>query len=475
MGGSNPSDSPASSLGAGRYSNDSPDPNAFGGRAANYAPGPDFTGVNRRNFYDPSGPIGHPPTPARSVTLDNTYSSFAPSPWPPQANGIISPSFDPLLSGRGSADASQFTTRLPSSGLGSGGGTFNSLGPHDILPSGNAVQLEDIHAQQAPVTPGFSSYHALSSQQPTQSSYPQSTIQKAPEPAPLISPWGNVQELRQPGPFDSNYPTSANTVPSPIAPWGAPTVAPRPTVPKPATSSPWANVNTPTEENNYTSAEPVVNGRPNEPVTQHDPAPTPAQSAAQQSTDQSIAVTKKSSRAKAPSKPTLSVVSAEAVPASPASASPAAPTPSKPVWAKEDDSKPSGVSLSLRDIQEAEAKKKAAEKEKERPRASVTSSTSAEDVQSFSASWGLPTSQAGGRVTKEASATSSPAISHATPVWTTAVKAPTVKKTMKEIQEEEEARKKLAAKETVATIAARRGYAETMVKVNPTLYLDFCR
>jgi PERQ amino acid-rich with GYF domain-containing protein len=148
----------------------------------------------------------------------------------------------------------------------------------------------------------------------------------------------------------------------------------------------------------------------------------------------------------------------------------------KPAWSKEDEAvkaKPSGVSISLREIQEAEAKKAEARKvaERERERAARGAAISAEtkvDAQPFTASWGLPTSQAGARTTaplaKDTKDTS-PSPGSTNPVWTTSGKSPVSKKSMKEIQEEEERRKKTAAKETVATAAARRAYAESTTKV----------
>ena len=92
-------------------------------------------------------------------------------------------------------------------------------------------------------------------------------------------------------------------------------------------------------------------------------------------------------------------------------------------------------------------------------------------------SWGLPTSQVARApaATKEptGSQASTPSVTPATPVWTTGAKAPVVKKTMKEIQEEEEKRKKMAVKdrETVAN-AARRGYADTTTKVRLCHYVS---
>ncbi|KAF9229531.1 hypothetical protein BS17DRAFT_743706 [Gyrodon lividus] len=153
----------------------------------------------------------------------------------------------------------------------------------------------------------------------------------------------------------------------------------------------------------------------------------------------------------------------------------------KPAWTTEDESKKqkgTGIPMSLREIQEAEGKKaearKVAEKERERlarTHAAAPSPSIAEETPAFTASWGLPTSQAGARnVTspREASTTSPTSATPNTPVWTNAAPVPAAKKTMKEIQEEEEKRKKLAVKESMASAAARRAYAETTVKVVPS-------
>ena len=156
----------------------------------------------------------------------------------------------------------------------------------------------------------------------------------------------------------------------------------------------------------------------------------------------------------------------------------------KPAWTVEDDSKKqkvAGVTMSLREIQEAEVReaeaRKAAEKERERlarANAAASGNSVAEESQLFTSSWGLPTSQVGARnliPPKETSTNSSIPATPAAPVWTNATPAPTAKKTMKEIQDEEERRKKLAAKESMASATARRAYAETTVKVYRWSYL----
>lgn len=139
-------------------------------------------------------------------------------------------------------------------------------------------------------------------------------------------------------------------------------------------------------------------------------------------------------------------------------------------WAKDEDStkkKGGNTSISLRAIQQAEAKKqesrKAAEREKEKARATTT----IEDSQPFITSWGLPTSQAGARGSIALSARDVPPASPsltaapASPVWTTPLKTPAVKKSMKEIQEEEERRKKQALRESTATTAQKIAYVDS--------------
>jgi len=150
------------------------------------------------------------------------------------------------------------------------------------------------------------------------------------------------------------------------------------------------------------------------------------------------------------------------------------PSTPKVAWAKEEDvtkKKASGISVSLREIQEAEAKKlesrKAAEREKERS-ARVTAEAK-EDIQPFTASWGLPTSQAGSRSNshpiRETPAVPAPSATSA--VWTTpSLKRPAVKKTMKEIQEEEEKHKKQISKEAIMAASAKRAYADSTAKVS---------
>ena len=165
---------------------------------------------------------------------------------------------------------------------------------------------------------------------------------------------------------------------------------------------------------------------------------------------------------------------------------PVVSVPTKPVWSTEDDKKKnSGGPTSLREIQEMEAKRQEARKaaERERSRAPATASAPvSEDSQTFTASWGLPTSQVGakssakdtpGIMVPSASASTSASVTISSPtsppsaplaVWTNTQKS-AAKKSMRDILDEEERRKKAAFKEPVAANAPRRAYAETTNKV----------
>ncbi|KAF8912932.1 hypothetical protein CPB84DRAFT_1759918 [Gymnopilus junonius] len=110
------------------------------------------------------------------------------------------------------------------------------------------------------------------------------------------------------------------------------------------------------------------------------------------------------------------------------------PVVQKTAWVKEEEGKKKAGA----NVSKLEARK-AVEREKERIARLSTSAETKEDIQPFTASWGLPTSQAGVRV----NAGPSP---------------PAVPKTMKEIQEEEEVQSSPA-------VAPKRAYAETTTKV----------
>ncbi|OSD05784.1 hypothetical protein PYCCODRAFT_1405668 [Trametes coccinea BRFM310] len=334
------------------------------------------------------------------------------------------------------------------------------------------------------------------------------------------SPWHPPENAtyRRPGPFDPVHPTASNTfVVQPIAPTqsfsrnapgGMPAEqSPWQTPVKPVNNDPWgaatsnlttANLGQHDEQQRQdelhqqqqhqqpqaapepAQSEPVVTEA--EPQAQATPTPAAAPAAPSPTEPAPQKTRRKSSAQPAQTTQQAPKVSPPAPAAKPPSPTPApAPAPAaenKPAWGMDDEKKVKapGAPLNLREIQEAEAKKlearKAAERERERA-ARAAASAQADDFQPFTASWGLPTSQAGARNNNNAAketpaaspfAAASPA--PAPPVWTNAAKAPVAKKTMKEIQEEEERRKKLAAakeKESMAA-AAKRGYAETTTK-----------
>lgn len=135
----------------------------------------------------------------------------------------------------------------------------------------------------------------------------------------------------------------------------------------------------------------------------------------------------------------------------------------KPVWSREP-----GVLISLREIQEAEVKKSETRKTVERAK---TTPVAADELEPFTTSWGLPSSQVGARshvLSKDPTPTLSPsAPAPSTPVWTNAVKANAAKKSMKEIQEEEERHKRLIAiKEPTVATAARKAPSELVNKAS---------
>ncbi|KAL5635437.1 hypothetical protein ACGC1H_004283 [Rhizoctonia solani] len=166
-------------------------------------------------------------------------------------------------------------------------------------------------------------------------------------------------------------------------------------------------------------------------------------------------------------------------PSAPASAlsppSPVVPTPVSPpahatAWATTEDK---STSLSLRDIQQAEARKAEARKAAERVAKASAPAPVADETVNVTGSWGLP--QVGARANASAPA----AAANNGPAWTKPAAAPTGKKSMKEIQEEEERRKKAVAsaaanttKETPAATpaqqAAKRAYADSAKNVATT-------
>ncbi|CAE7226276.1 unnamed protein product [Rhizoctonia solani] len=194
-----------------------------------------------------------------------------------------------------------------------------------------------------------------------------------------------------------------------------------------------------------------------------EPAPTEASPTSSKRKNKNKAANKESVSA-----PTTAPAPAPVVPASP-------PAPGNATaWATAEDKH---TSFSLRDIQEAEARKAEARKTAERvAKASAPApvpAPAADETVAVTGSWGLP--QVGARANAPATA----AAANNGPAWTKPTPAPTGKKSMKEIQEEEERRKKAAAasananttKETPAATAAqqaaKRAYAESAKNVTP--------
>ncbi|ETW87633.1 hypothetical protein HETIRDRAFT_431920 [Heterobasidion irregulare TC 32-1] len=322
------------------------------------------------------------------------------------------------------------------------------------------------------------------------------------QPSQTQSPWNTLEESvpKQSAVNSSVFPTSANTVstrvaPPPPSPWARASQVSQP-VTVAIDQSPWINTSIGAYDNRTPASGPssltVSNlGQHNQQQDQEASGGThEAQLTVESPVELSEVVGTPSSHVPSPElsqqqqprphrkSSTQGATVAPTAKSSTKPPSPVLPTTGKPVWSTEDEKKKGlSTSLSLREIQEAEAKKqevkKAAEREKERiARAAAAQAPSQplDDAQTFTASWGLPTSQVGATrhtSTKEAapSAAATPSAPGApAPVWTNAVKPSTSKKTMKEIQEEEERRKKMAAKETAAAAAARRAYAETTTK-----------
>ena len=333
---------------------------------------------------------------------------------------------------------------------------------------------------------------------------------------PQQSPWNNVEAVPMrhpgPGPFDASHPRASNTVANNTvvstqpSPWGLTRQTSKSTSVN-NNASPWYTASqdgaiddrwreTP-GPNSLTFDNVGVHNQqqeapendvtpPGAEVTIESQPPSPAVPPAQPSTESTLplrdssppppatAPLSKSKRRTMSQQNQRSLATTKTTPVPNVSDSSPTTAAVKPAWATEDDTKKPKASagLGLREIQEAEVKKLEARKAAERERAvrAVASASPVnEDTQTFTASWGLPTSRTGGRndsLPKESivTNTASPQTSSA-PVWTNTGKVPQTKKSMKEIQEEEEKRRKLGVRETVASAAARRGYAETTNKV----------
>ncbi|KAF6766497.1 hypothetical protein DFP72DRAFT_866688 [Ephemerocybe angulata] len=523
--GSNPSDSPSSSIG--HFGNNSPDPLAFGGMSGNghsyigdavgglgfagVAGGLDIGGLRRthhlQDFHDPNrlhspsygNMIGHQGFANNGHGFPNQYNTVQSSPWGTPTHDPFAAAYSGAYN-TGAYPQPAFNTQLPNQVINPllyGGADLGQLTPNHQFNAhngaianeqqnyGNNPQGYDTQQYQQPITP---------SEAKPSGEYP--SHQEGQGIAPVA--WDSSAEstARRQGLFDSTHPTTINTsVPtasSQSSPWGQPQPAPsaQPAVSRDA--SPWVLASQGVLETPWAApVEPEVAKLPKldeEPAESHDVpvepealAP-PAASSAVESTPTPAPKSKKSKSSAPPPLPAPASATSTSTPADSPTPSPATPATQKAPWAKDDKkrTKAGGTTVSLREIQEAEAKAAEVRKSKEeKERASrlaasaSVSSDSKDDVQPFTASWGLPTSQTGGRTAsfakESASASGTPVSPVSPPVWTNAPKTSVVKKTMKEIQEEEERRKKTATKETVAAAAAKRAYAESTAKAaSPT-------
>lgn len=201
------------------------------------------------------------------------------------------------------------------------------------------------------------------------------------------------------------------------------------------------------------------------------PPSAPEPRSTQQPNVQVVQSAKRASLANAPSPPatTPTPIAKPIAPAPvPASPSPALSTaqPVKLAWAKADEPAPK-TKQTLRDIQEAEARQAELQRKTSTTVAPKTLSRAAsEDVSTITASWGLPTSQAGQAPRVAPKEPSPQATTGPSTAWSTAAKPVAVtKKSVKQIQEEEEQHKRLNAKDAELIAGAKRAYAQTANKV----------
>ncbi|KAG6891097.1 hypothetical protein C0995_014187 [Termitomyces sp. Mi166 len=511
--GSNASDSPSSSFGAGRFGNGSPDPNAFGGRGffndntnnprtQTFGTIPDPSNVfNRRNNFN------DPPLDPSLAVRNGAFGNMASNRGPISDGFGYNRTYSPGQGwNTGLFDAARPSVESFSSPFGPAPTNNTFGGPQDVYADGPSFPIGNYNSYVNGLPQSqYAPSPVTQFQQPSSNSFgttPQSVSSDFhSSPAPSQSPWNpEAPVARRPGPFDSVHPTSANTVVLPSStdhsPWGQASSS-QPSRPSSQVneSSPWhppsedlvEDWKTPTAPDSLTFSNIVQHNQQQQQLAdavEHnvlkpetsEPVPTiPAADAEPASEPKTVAPV----RTKTKTPIVQTTPAPKSTPQVAEEPTPTAPAPKAP-WSKEDEgkSKSSGASVSLRDIQEAEAKKaeakkaearKAAEREKERATRAAQPVTDSKDAaQPFTASWGLPTSQVGSRTVgapvKETSTTvPNPANP---PVWTNPSKTLTAKKTMKEIQEEEERRKKNAVKETLAS-AARRAYAETTQKVTP--------
>ena len=482
----------------------------------------------------PAWPSSNPVHPAPLRIRTNSYDHKGSSPFSPH----LSTGLDPTYSGETSLTRGLAVQQEPL------GQTYGNVSQRDLsrLGSRDIYQLEqrtglglggfdgtpsvspfDSPVQHQPFPQSPSTNFAAASQQAGNASIPPTLSLSQPT-------WNDTTESapKRTGlsPFDvTPYPTSRNTTstrtvpPPPAQSWGTPIK--QPTLNE-SSQSPWFNpsqgiidggwghvpgphsltVSNLTQHTQQQESSEVFAREsaaaldsPLEPPTPlQDALPQPAQSSSISGPPESAPQLAKPSRK-------VSVQTNSAQPTTPTPLTPVATQPAKestppppavsvsikPVWSTEDDKKKSfGGPTSLREIQEMEAKKQEARKaaERERSRAPATAAAPvSEDSQTFTASWGLPTSQVGakssakdtpGIMVPSASASTSTSVILSSPtnpssappvaVWTNTQKPP-AKKSMRDILDEEEKRKKAAFKEPIAAIASRRAYAETTSKV----------
>ncbi|KAF8446148.1 hypothetical protein L210DRAFT_840512 [Boletus edulis BED1] len=559
-----PTESPSSSLGAGRFGNGSPDMSTFGGRTGSNVYSSDSTFGGRAAFQDSvsdartlnNNSMGRVPT----IDTFNAYSGGGDSsPWS-AGPGQIGQSFNdneqhPYSNGFNGIGSGMIGNPLPVnhthsinqehfrdttySGMGGLGGHHDSpiaRQPSEVNGmSFNSSTMNGLGSQfgapaqfsQSPSVPYAVQHHQsvspfvdLLSQTPEAPNVTQTPI-SAVQPK-SASPWtANTRPFEPPAAPSPVVPPARPQVPERVTPQPAPPVDPSPWLMAslPVVDDVWREMPGPNsltfsnlgqhnklQQQDEEGADDAVIPPSDVAPLLPDPQPVQTESTNAVSTSVTAAAshsvtlattststpgiqssTAQKARRKSTARdvqvpapkvapPTVTTVVRDQAPA------PTLPaTPLKPAWAVEDDSKKqkgAAAAMSLREIQEAEVReaeaRKAAEKERERlARANaVTSGNSvAEEGQLFTSSWGLPTSQVGVRnqIPPRETSTNSPiSATPGAPVWTNVAPTPAAKKTMKEIQEEEERRKKLAVKESMASATARRGYAETTVKVIPS-------
>jgi PERQ amino acid-rich with GYF domain-containing protein len=271
--GSNPSDSPASSFGAGRFGNGSPDPAAFGGRAGMSAAAVHDQGSpfgNRRGPFADQSRIARTPsygniTPGRANGFGGegyqAGEAYMPdtSPWPTHsaAAGQYSNFNSPVMPHQA---ASAFGTRsihespllqhaaahvYPQNEF---GGALGSAGlPRASLERGGSVDAFGSGINGGPGGPTAAAFAGSAALAYAQHQQPQPNAPGGPVtnigPSPLVthaqpvtpyhhhqstpsvtqSPWdttGPIQGIRRPGPFDQHvHPTASNVfVTAPLVP-----------------------------------------------------------------------------------------------------------------------------------------------------------------------------------------------------------------------------------------------------------------